>query len=135
MEKTTKEKIEVMTAYEEGKNIICLNKYGIKQCTFDKSYGREPSWNWSSYDYQVYEEPKYRPYIDTEEMINDFCERSGAKRSEMGEPFIWVKDGESRILILSFEKDVVWTANCRWTMQELFETYVYCDGTPIGKKE
>lgn len=68
-------------------------------------------------------------------MINDFCERSGAKRSKMREPFIWLKDGERRFLILDFEKDVVWTTNCHWSMQELLETYTYCDGTPIGKKE
>lgn len=82
-----------------------------------------------------FEEPKYRPYVDTEEMINDFCERSGAKRSKMGEPFIWVKDGDCKLLILSIEKDCVWTVNCRWSMEELLDTFTYCDGTPIGKKE
>lgn len=102
--KTTKQMIEVMTAYDEGKKIKCFNKYGVEVCTYDKSKGEEPAWDWLDYDYQIKEEPKYRPYVDTEEMINDFCERSGAKRSKMGEPFIWVKDGERRNLIISFEK-------------------------------
>lgn len=136
MAKTIKEKIEVMTAYEECKKIKCFNKYGVEVCIYDKSRGYEPSWDWLDYDYIIVEEePKYRPYADTEEMINDFCERSGAKRSKMGEPFIWVKKDESKYLILDFEKDKVWTNFNSLTMQELFEIYTYCDETPIGKKE
>lgn len=133
-EKTTKEKIEVMQAYEEGKQIKCRKK-GSGLPWVDWILPHEPAWDWENNDYEVKEEPKYRPYKDTEEMINDFCERSGAKRSKMGKPFIWVKDGENKYLILVFEKDKVWTSFISFTMQELFETYTYCDGSPIGKLE
>lgn len=53
----------------------------------------------------------------------------------MGEPFIWMKNGLSRFLILDFEGDTVWTRSARWTMQELFDDFTYCNGSPIGKKE
>lgn len=132
--KTTKEKIEVMAAYEKGKQIECRSRSGC-QAWVDWILPQEPAWNWENSDYRIKEEPKYRPYVDTEEMINDFCERSGAKRSKMGEPFIWVKGGEEKVLIISFEKDEVWTPNVSWTMKELFDRFTYCDGSPIGKKE
>lgn len=132
MAKTTAEKIEVMKAYEEGKKIEC--KYSSFSNWEEWILPQEPAWDWAECDYRVKEGPKYRPYENTEEMIEDFCERSGAKRSKMGEPFIWVKDGESKTLIIALEKDVVWTTNCRWTMEELFESYTYCDGSPCGKK-
>lgn len=77
MARTTKEKIEVMTAYEEGKKIECKNR----DCRWTEwILPQEPAWNWAECDYRIKEESKYRPYKDTEEMINDFCERSGAKR-------------------------------------------------------
>lgn len=68
MEKTTKEKIEVMQAYEEGKKIEMLINGNWEFIAY-------PHWNWGQTDYRVKEEPKYRPYVDTEEMINDFCEK------------------------------------------------------------
>ncbi len=135
MSKDTKYKISVMQAYEEGKQIKCKSK--SSRCDWvDWILPQEPAWNWENNDYEVKEEPKYRPYVDTEEMINDFCERSGAKRSKMGEPFIWIKNGEDKILIIKVEKNIVYTTNnCPWSMKELFGTYTYCDGSPIGKKE
>ena len=38
--------------------------------------------------------------------------------------------------ILEVAKNNVYTTNnCPWSMKELFGTYTYCDGSPIGKKE
>lgn len=65
MAKTTKEMIEVMKSYEEGKKIECKNKYKEIISTFVKP--DELSWDWLDYDYHVKEESKYRPYTDIEE--------------------------------------------------------------------
>ena len=132
MAKTTKEKIEIMQSYEDGKEIEMLidGKW---------EFIAIPHWNWELTDYRVKEEPKYRPYKDTEEMINDFCERSGAKRSTMGEPFIWVKYKAevniAKCLITSFTDSFAYISSKKYSLSELFDDFTYCDGTPIGKKE
>ena len=133
--KTTVEKIEVMKAYEEGKDIEHRYKNGVWNSI------KEPHWDWVDYDYRVKEEPKYRPYKDTEEMINDFCERSGAKRSKMGEPCIWVKEINSIVkrLVVAYFDNSLYTQYCtsfdNWTMKELFEKFTFLDGSPCGIKE
>lgn len=48
---TTKEKIEVMQAYEEGKTIECNNKRDSDWFELD-----QPDWNWSGYDYRLKKE-------------------------------------------------------------------------------
>lgn len=128
--KTTKEMISVMTAYEEGKVIEFEDKFSDKwrQASF-------PSWDWARYDYRVKEEPKYRPYKDTEELINDFCERSGAKRSTMGEPFIWIRPKENKIskhLITDICIDGVYLSSYYISLETLFKNYTYLDGSPCG---
>ena len=131
MKKTTAEMIEVMKAYEEGKKIEHKSKDGDKW--FEVS---APSWNWRDYDYRVKEEPKYRPYVDTEEMINDFCERFGVKRTNFGEPFIWIMHKTCKRLIISYDVNSVYVQYCseieNITMQELLDNFTYLDGSICG---
>lgn len=66
--KTTAEMIEVMKAYEAGKQIETFDTIQKKWELIDI-----PSWNWGYCNYRIAEEKKYRPYKDTDEMIDDFC--------------------------------------------------------------
>ena len=72
---TTQEMIEVMKAYDKGKTIQWSSKANKTwaDCT------DEPCWNWNWNDYRIKPESKYRPYRDTEEMIEDFKKRFNAK--------------------------------------------------------
>lgn len=82
------------------------------------------------------EEKKYRPYKDTEEMIEDFKERYNSRfdgHSQM--PFIWVKDWGEKSLIISFGKDWVDTGSDIYHLNDLFEKFTYLDGSPCGKFE
>lgn len=133
--KTIKEMIEVMKAYEEGKTIEHKTKDGDKWFEVIA-----PSWNWWSYDYRVKEEPKYIPYKDTEEMINDFCERFGVKRTNFGEPFIWVKNKNKdtrKYLIDKFDSNSVTLGSYTdfHRLSELFDNFTYLDDSPCGKLE
>ena len=129
--KTTKEIIEVMSAFEDGKKIEC--KYIHDDNWFNCS---EPKWNWDIYDYRVKEESKYRPYKDTEEMINDFCERFGVKRTNFGEPFIWIINKTCKRLIISYDVGSIYVQYCseieNVTMQDLLDTFTYLDGSVCG---
>lgn len=130
--KTTKEMIEVMSAYKNGKQIEW----------FDDILGewkdtKNPMWDWEHIDYRVKEESKYRPYKDIEEMINDFCERSGAKRSKMGEPFIWIKhkNGKDKHLITGVYDEGVYNSSVYLELEEMLRDYCYLDDSPCGKLE
>lgn len=128
--KTTAEMIEVMKAYEEGKQIEF--SYDGRNWSLLKSI---PIWAWDHTDYRIAEKNKYRPYKDTNEMIDDFCKRSKAKRSAMGEPFIWIKDEYKKYLITSISNlfcTIVDIEVSTRSMQDLFEYYTYLDGSPCG---
>ena len=88
-------------------------------------------------------EEKYRPYKDTDELIEDWKERTLAygsayfSKNPMFCPSIWVKSsGKSKCkhLIKDFVCNSVATDGYIWTLEELFEGFVYLDSTPCGKK-
>lgn len=80
---------------------------------------------------------KFRPYKDTEEMLDDFCERFKVKRTDFGEPFIWIKNKSYGVkyLICAIVESYVLTLNDILEMDDLFKKYTYKDGSPCGKEE
>lgn len=135
---TTKEKIEVMQAYADGKKI----QYRRKFCKDWLDWGGEvePAWNWSDSQYRVKPEEKYRPYNDTEEMIEDFRKKVGMGYPKLFLPSVWVKrkDGSDFAkLITEFGYSCVWLSInlAGITMSKLFQDYTYLDGSPCGMKE
>ena len=88
-------------------------------------------------------EEKYRPYKNTDELIEDWKERTLAhgsayfSKNPMLCPPIWVKSsGKSKCkhLITAFVCNSIETGGYVRTLEELFEGFVYLDGTPCGKK-
>lgn len=70
MEKTTAEKIQVMQAYQEGKQIEFryIPVFGYPEwriCNF------EPDWDWLTCDYRVKPEPSYEPYSGARLVLED----------------------------------------------------------------
>ena len=61
--KTTKEKIEVMQAYERGEQIQFLN------INNDWKDTESPTWNWCIYDYRVKPKPKYVQFETADEFL------------------------------------------------------------------
>ena len=104
-------------------------------------------------DYSLFylvEEPaedKYRPYETTDEMIEDFKERAKKHynanffKCPMFHTSIWVKEKNNgdKYLITGFIKDdsntyCVLIGTCFVSLEVLFKSYTYLDGTPCGKK-
>ena len=85
-------------------------------------------------------EEKYRPYENTDEMIEDFKERAKAYganffKCPMFNPTIWIKDKiENKYLIISYIKDCVYIEDVAKNMDDLFYCFTYLDGSPCGKK-
>ena len=132
---TTKEKIEVMKAYAEGKKIQ-VREIGAKDWS-NWGLSLEPDWNWLGFDYRIKPEEKYRPYKDTEEMIEDFKKRFNAKVPPYAMPMIWVRNKTFKDcrLITVFRGKVVMIIVSGEDMKELFKDYTYLDGSPCGIKE
>lgn len=87
-------------------------------------------------------EETYRPYENTDEMVEDFKKRAGAYGANffncpMFSPTIWIKSKESdaECLVHCFIGDEIAVgSNTRESLENVFEYYTYLDGTPCGKR-
>ena len=86
------------------------------------------------------EEKKFRPYRDSDEMIEDFKKRFNVKVPPYEMPLIWIKmkDTDKKYLVVRFastlticHNDEVYTP----TFEYLVKGYTYLDGSPCGIKE
>ena len=129
----TQEKIEVMKAYAEGKKI----QYKPKANPTWADCIDEPLWNWEWTVYRIKPESTYRPYKDTEEMIEDFKKRFNVEVPQYAMPMIWVEHKRTnfRFFVSEFGVQVVAFCGVSRGMLELFDNYTYLDGSPCGMKE
>ena len=122
-----KELLPIIQAWAEGKNIQFLSDdewHDINQADFTCYPDK----------YRIKPESKYRPFKDMEECWNEMLKH---------QPFGWLKAKESKSVALIgnvyMDKDVwiVWTTNERdlYRASEIFNNYVFADGTPFGVKE
>ena len=87
---------------------------------------------------KVEKQPTYRPYKDTDEMIEDYLRRNGKPSDGNYVPSIWVKNNDGFItLITEFGHNHVWRSVVQQgvSMSKLFQDYTYLDGSPCGKLE
>lgn len=118
---TTKEKIVVMQAYEDGKKIQWLIKGEYEDNWKDISPSREPIWNWPECDYRIKPEPKYVPYDSVSEV------KKHKWVLHKGNKVLY------RIIAIDSKDSTVQLAIGWFNLKELFEYYTYEDGTPCGK--
>lgn len=130
--KLTERMIHVMKAFTEGKKI---EWYDDELDEWKET--ENPGWDWVTLDYRVKPDVKFRPYEDTEEMLDDFCKRFKVNRTDFGEPFIWVKSKSTGIkfLLTAIGNSHVWTMNTSNSMDDLFDKFTYKNGSPCGKNE
>jgi len=135
---TTQEKIEVMKAYAEGKKIqVCYDKKS-KWSDWEESF--EPAWEWGLNFYRVKPGEKYRPYKNTDEMVEDFRKKVGMGFPKLFLPSIWIKrkdNSDFASLITEFGYSCVWHSVIQEgvSLKVLFQDYTYLDGSPCGIKE
>lgn len=109
--KTTKEKIAIMQAYEDGKKIeIC----GKTEKVWHNAIS--PDWNWAACDYRIKQEPEYVPFTfeDAEHLIGKVIKSKDEN---------WIE------LLTFFGED--YTSNI--TYEALLRDYTFLDGSPCGK--
>lgn len=135
---TTEEKVKVMTAYTEGKQIQI---YNFSNKTWE-DINHEPVWDWDNCLYRVKPEFKYRPYENIEEMLEDIKKRLNETFWDIQHPVfpgMWLKhkDYEVEEMIAgvdSVKSEILLGKN--WTkLSIVFNHFTYLDGTPFGIKE
>ena len=129
--KTTKEKIEIMLAFDRGEQIQFLNEDNNWEDTDC------PTWNWGIYDYRVKPKPKYVPFETAEEFF--------AVQRKHGCLLITIEDGEKKEHYVSvtldgnvFEHKIEnRISNCTYLgdLEDLLlDDYKFIDGTPCGNE-
>lgn len=127
----TEDKIKVMQAFLKGKTIQ------VKSIEYNSDWEdiADTNWNWDDYEYRVKPEPEYRPYKDTDEMIEDYKVRSKCPFDLNMFPCIWVRNkaNKAKYYITGFTENLVQWQGTLKSLDILFEEYTYPDGSPIGK--
>lgn len=138
---TTEEKIKVMQAYADGKQIEMRLSHLIIDGAW-VSCEKEPAWDWDTMEYRIkLEESRaeaefYKPYINTDEMIADFKERFKVDVPPYAMPLIWVDNASFKgdcNLITNYGIKGVCVDNGIYSLGRLFKEYTYLDGSPCGK--
>lgn len=88
---------------------------------------------------KVKKEPSYRPYQDTDELIEDWKTRfKVGPWPSRSMPLVWVMSTKStfmtKSIITDFMKYGVKVFGSIQTLKELYEDYTYLDGSPCGKE-
>ena len=124
-----KELLPIMQAYSEGKTIQ-IKKEGD---WLEVGENTEVYFSESPSDYRIKPEPKYRPFHNVEECWNEMLKH---------QPFGWLKAKESKSVALignvcqDKEVLIIWALNHETNYaSEIFNNYVFTDGTPFGIKE
>lgn len=133
----TKERIAVMQAYVDGKQIQ------VESSDSKWADVPEPSWSING-NYRIKPEPKYRPFKNTEECWQEMLKH---------QPFGWIKEKGDKpsyeLLACVSENDeapisfasygsavgmgVTVRSNCEFS--KTFNGFTFADGTPFGVKE
>ena len=122
-----KELLPIIKAFTAGKTIEYREYDG------EWKVAHTPTWS-SRLFYRIKPESKYRPFKDMEECWQEMLKH---------QPFGWLKAKESKSVALIgnvyMDKKVwiVWTTNEKdlYSASEIFNNYVFADGTPFGIKE
>ena len=122
-----KELLPIIQAFADGKTIEIYNGDEWKTMVL-----KDPHFDCVPSHYRIKPEPKYRPFKNQEECWNEMLKH---------QPFGWVKNKATNILynLLHISKDKVGlgiaSGDFVLTLSDLFEYYVFIDGTPFGIKE
>lgn len=111
--KETAERIEIMQAFVDGKQIEFKDSMG-RWCE-----AKNPLWNWDSErKYRIKSKPKYRPFANADECWQEMLKH---------QPFGWVKTDEG------YEQ--IWHVNRSDDFNATLKTCTFADGTAFGIKE
>lgn len=119
----TKERIKVMQAFVDGKDVEVLN-------TDKWELVSNPSWSPAT-KYRIKPEPKYRPFKDADECWQEMLKH---------QPFGWIKYQCDFFQIIHVDDNLIGYGSACGTIlhskfEDIFKDSTFADGTPFGVKE
>lgn len=126
---TTEEKIKIMQAFVDGKEIEFALQGDLSQWMLTET----PRWNWAYCTYRIKPEPKnpkVRPFKNIDEAFQATKERGDQIRRKDG---ITSRTCPKYMVLTSFN-DYDGLIN-GYGIKTLFEFYTFFDGTPFGVEE
>lgn len=130
---TTKEMIEVMQAYEDGKPIQ------FKSCADSQdewSTITDPHWDWTTFTYRIAPEPSYRPYKDAAEFLDHLAKECKTTMDPVI-PGVWIKNVHTGkvSLVIGYDTDNIYIDGDTFQFKSAFLHFTYTTGAPFGIKE
>lgn len=120
--KTTKEKIEVMQAYMDGKKIECGNDFGMWWTPV------MPTFDWAHFDYRV-KDRKLVPFETAKEFLEAQIEHGDViRRKKDGNLFNSFVSNTGDVILLDKGSAIV------ISIGNMCGKYEFKDGTPCGKE-
>lgn len=118
----TKNILPIIQAFAEGKTIEFLDLDGKWAET------TSPSFNAHYARYRIKSEPKYRPFKDNKECMEEM---------QKHQPFGWIKAYHGQFIITEIRdsKATIGRNGRLLDFDYIFESYKFLDGTPFGIKE
>ena len=121
-----KKLLPFIQAFSEGKTIQ-------SKCITDEMPlwldNNNPTFNVDDFDYRIKPEPKYRPFANAQEWLEEMKKH---------QPFGWVKDKYSfcsiELICDSFSKECIKCYETWFTPEKMFKDSIFLDGTPFGVK-
>ena len=118
----TKERIAVMQAYVDGKQIqgMCSDGKWV--------YVPEPSWSINE-NFRIKPEPKYRPFKDADECWQEMLKH---------QPFGWLREKKRNVYTqigFMHTEGIQGTSGGSSNYKAFFDCFSFADGAPFGVKE
>ena len=123
--KTTKEKIEVMQAYDRGEQIeACYNGVWVN---IDM-----PEWSWGLRDYRVKPNKKYVTFDTAEEFLAAQRKHGETVRYKLDDELYhsYINNRAETILVSHYGR----TCSIMTNIVNMYDKYEFEDGTPCGKE-
>ena len=124
--------LPIIQAFAEGKVIECRTK----PSALSKSWQDMNEWTemkeieyWNNTEYRIKPEPKYRPFANAEE-----CWEEMQKHQQFG--FTKFKNAKCGYYMVTFIASgvIVGMNNTPFSYENMFDCYIFADGTPFGVK-
>lgn len=116
--------LPIIQAFSEGKTI---QSNCITSETFLWRDDNNPTFNVDDFDYRIKPEPKYRPFANAQECLEEMKKH---------QPFGWVKDKYSfypiEMIGTNFSKGWIKCYGIWMTPEQVFNKVTFLDGTPFG---
>lgn len=128
--KTIQEMVDIMQAYQEGKQIQIYDK--IHNQWIDD----EPNWNWGLHEYRIKPKPEFVPFERTEEFLEAQREHGGGLINILDDEVI--NDTDIYISIngnvyKGKDTQIGYNLYPIGDLKDLFKNYKLIDCTPCGK--